>query len=421
MSTMLEQAIIDAEALKEAAVKNAEQIVIEKYQGEIKEAVETLLEQDPMEEDPMADPMGDPLGGMGEEEVPETDEALADQIPLASTEGEKLCPCPGEEEEIEIDFDQLAAQMKGEEEGEAADTGAALEMDSPLALEEDVDINEEDLLDLLEELTLDMQPTQSGWLQRPTSHVEYEIDKLQAKTDTELDIEVDEEAPEESAKDLPTKDLSEGMFGDFGRKVKQKIGDWQAQEEEDAAEYRALRDKANDEEDEETRIGGKKRKKFPGSGLGQGLEAALREEDAEELKEAKKQIKKLKNNVRSRIEENVKYKQILLQMKDTLNEVNLQNAKLLYTNQALGDDSLNERQRKTIAEAIAKACSVIEAKTIFEALQSTVGQASVSRRRAPKSLGEAVERRSLTLPQNRGQKDKADHFSDRLKLLAGIN
>jgi HEAT repeat protein len=141
---------------------------------------------------------------------------------------------------------------------------------------------------------------------------------------------------------------------------------------------------------------------------------------SESLEEAKKQINKLKNNIMERTEENVKYKQILLQMRDTLNEVNLQNAKLLYTNQALGDDSLNERQRKTIAEAISKAGSVAEAKTIFEALQSTVGKASVSRRRAPKSLGEAVERRSITLPHNRGQKAKADHFSDRLKLLAGI-
>ena len=33
---MLEQAIIDAEALKEAALKNAEQAIIEKYSEEVK-------------------------------------------------------------------------------------------------------------------------------------------------------------------------------------------------------------------------------------------------------------------------------------------------------------------------------------------------------------------------------------------------
>ena len=37
MSNLLERAIIDAKALKEAALKNAEQLVIEKYSKEVKE------------------------------------------------------------------------------------------------------------------------------------------------------------------------------------------------------------------------------------------------------------------------------------------------------------------------------------------------------------------------------------------------
>ena len=38
MSNMLEQAIADAAALREQAIKNAEQSVIEKYSSQIKEA-----------------------------------------------------------------------------------------------------------------------------------------------------------------------------------------------------------------------------------------------------------------------------------------------------------------------------------------------------------------------------------------------
>ena len=60
MSSMLEQAIVDATALKEAAVKNAESIIIEKYSEDIKEVVANLLEQDE-EEPPEAE---DPFGGM---------------------------------------------------------------------------------------------------------------------------------------------------------------------------------------------------------------------------------------------------------------------------------------------------------------------------------------------------------------------
>ena len=48
MSKMLEQAILDAEQLKEAAIKNAESALIEKYSDQIRTAVDTILEQDEM-------------------------------------------------------------------------------------------------------------------------------------------------------------------------------------------------------------------------------------------------------------------------------------------------------------------------------------------------------------------------------------
>ena len=42
--SLLKQAIVDAANLKEAALKNAEQMILEKYSNEIKSAVDTLLE-----------------------------------------------------------------------------------------------------------------------------------------------------------------------------------------------------------------------------------------------------------------------------------------------------------------------------------------------------------------------------------------
>mgnify|MGYP001330912105 CR=1 FL=1 len=71
MSSMLEQAIIDAKALKEAAVKNAESEILEKYSYEIKQAVNSLLEQ---AEDDLA-----PEGG--------ADDQFLEQIPNAATSG----------------------------------------------------------------------------------------------------------------------------------------------------------------------------------------------------------------------------------------------------------------------------------------------------------------------------------------------
>ena len=46
MSSLLEQAIIDAAALREAAIKNAESAILNKYSADIREAVDSLLEQE---------------------------------------------------------------------------------------------------------------------------------------------------------------------------------------------------------------------------------------------------------------------------------------------------------------------------------------------------------------------------------------
>ncbi len=60
---MLEEAIIDAEALKAAALKNAETQVLERYQQEVSRAVTDILEQEDEEEMGAEDDMGMDMGG----------------------------------------------------------------------------------------------------------------------------------------------------------------------------------------------------------------------------------------------------------------------------------------------------------------------------------------------------------------------
>ena len=103
MSSLLEQAIVDASALKEAALKNAEASVIEKYSDEVKKNLDRILEQDELGLPPMGD-LGAPAT------APDADL----DVPLGAAEGEELCPCPdeGEETEVEINFDELAEALR---------------------------------------------------------------------------------------------------------------------------------------------------------------------------------------------------------------------------------------------------------------------------------------------------------------------
>ncbi len=75
MSNMLEQAIVDAAALKEAALKNAETQILEKYAPEIKNAVDQLLNEAPEDEE---------LGLMPEEPGVENPEEAPEEEAAAS-------------------------------------------------------------------------------------------------------------------------------------------------------------------------------------------------------------------------------------------------------------------------------------------------------------------------------------------------
>ena len=111
---------------------------------------------------------------------------------------------------------------------------------------------------------------------------------------------------------------------------------------------------------------------------------------------------------------------LLGRAKERLEEINLSNARLFYTNRVLEDTALNERQRKQLAEHIQQAHTVDEAKTIYETLQKTVS--SRSEKRKTKSLSEVVSKRSSTILSSRREVASTNENpqASRWAKLAGI-
>lgn len=331
-SSLLEQAIIDASALKEAAIKNAEAALVSKYADDIKEAVDTLLEA---EEDDLG------LGGLGGEEEPAAGaEASMPDVPSAMGDGERLCPCPEENQEVVIDFDALRQEMDAEEAGGDAMPGTD---DALGGVEEPIEAEEEE-----DELALE----------------EAVLDKLASALAEELKVDV---------KPVPT-----GTLGGAAANPRDR------EEFEDAA-----------------------------------MAQARDTEFAEENKQLKKAVKDLQENMKTTTAENKKLASILRQMSERLTEVNLTNAKLVYKNRVLNSDSLNERQKTKIVEAISGARSTKEAKVIYETLQSTVR--GTAEKRSPKSLSEVVSKKSSPfLPRKRNDSQVNDPAINRMQRLAGI-
>ena len=100
--------------------------------------------------------------------------------------------------------------------------------------------------------------------------------------------------------------------------------------------------------------------------------------------------------------------------------MNVLNAKLLYTNKALGNISLNERQKNQIVESISKADSVLAAKTIYETIQNAVENTG-KEKNIPQSLRETLNRAASPYAVKKTAANSInDLMADRMKALAGI-
>lgn len=329
---MLEQAIVDAKALKEAAIKNAETAIIDKYQDEVRTAMDALLEQE--EEELELGLEDSPDMGLEEEEGA----TLSVDAPDSFSAGEKLCACPDVDEEITIDFDALRQEMEMEE-PDVGGPEAALGLGGEIEDDDEIDIVQEDLealvKEMTEELTVDLQAVGTGTL--GTNDVETE------------------EAEEFAIAGMRDDELAE-------------------EEEEHLKAISDLTDR---------------------------------------LDEALSENKGLSVTVE-------KYEKAVSQLKNKLDEVNLSNAKLLYTNRVLSSASLNERQKTKLVEALGKADSIEETKTIFETLQNTL---ETKHSKAPSSLNEVASNRNSSpfLPRKQKLEESVDDvFSKRMRMLAGI-
>ena len=405
-STMLDQAVIDAEALREAAMKNAEQEVLEKYSGEIKEAVTSLLEQ---EED---------MFGMEDEEGLDANPGIADQMPIAATDGENMCPCPEEEEPMVLDLDQIVAAAQAAESEEEMDLGGDVAADE----EELFEVNDDNLLEVIAQALNEEEDDEEA---KKDFDGDGEVESKKAEWKGSRDKAI-KKSKEEEKKDKPKNEGAE--------KIAPEI--FEDSREQEIDENEELDEELLDEIVEALVVD---MKNVPSGDIfhthptmGQnerGLDVALAQEqdtefaeEQEQLRQALKKLQeqnksqKLKLNKQKKDFDNLK--SIALKATKKLEEVNFSNAKLIYTNRILKSDSLNERQKEKLVEAISKVGSVEEAKIVYDTLNENLSSKSKT---APKTLNEAVNKNNpLILKSNKEKLPAGQNQVDRLKRLAGI-
>ena len=413
MSNLLKEAIVDAKALRESALKNAETIVIEKYSEEVKDTLQKLLEQEddlglalPGEEEPAADAGADPLAAdplaaeepaldaapaeeepLDAEAAPEEDGLADEDIPLGATDdfanldGQNLGDFAGEGEGQQLTIDLGALQESIEALKQSIDEDEEVDLSEFINEEEDEELNEEDAVEAADETIEAAEEELAEEMDDGEDDLEDKAAEVAAGS--ALDGIMSAMSEDVDADDLVEK-IMEKLTVDMGA----DLAGWAGRSQEDK-KYQMEKEMAH-------------------------RRSTDVEEELETLKKAQEELVFENNQLTEKLSD---YEAVLSELKEGLQDTNLSNARLLYTNRVLRNTSLNERQKDKIAEAISNAGSVTEAKTIYDTLQSTV---EAKPQRSPKSLSEAIGRRNTVLRATRQEAPASDPFQDRMKRLAGI-
>ena len=151
---------------------------------------------------------------------------------------------------------------------------------------------------------------------------------------------------------------------------------------------------------------------------------ALREEEEEEMHEGEDEEEMHEEKEES--EEKLQEAYAVIQfLREKLNEVNLLNSKLLFSNKLFRSHSLTESQKMTVIENFDRAGSLREVKLVYATLaESLKGQSSKKPNAPKKSLKESFNR-VASKPQASTRPSKkilteSNQVADRFKKLAGL-
>ena len=392
MSSLLREAIVDAKALRDSALKNAETTIIEKYASEVKETLDKLLEQDDT--------------SLGLEEDSGSVEEVAEGVPLAATDNlsEEEGDMPenmteeGEEVGVTVDLDALqeaVASLEAELEEELSGNQSELDKDddgdidaddfAALRKDEEIEITEDILEALLDE--------EDSGLPDPEADVDYTAGVDDEKGDPAGGEAASETADSIAMKNAGLEEVTDSLVDAIVEKLTVDMG----------ADLSGWAGRSSES-------------------ITYEIEKELAHRRSTDVQDELKTLKKAQEELvfeNSQLSEKLfKYEHAIGELKESLYDINLSNARLLYTNRVLRDPSLNERQKQKIAETISNAGSVSDAKVIYETLQSTV---EAKPKRSPKSLSEAISnKRSSFIRASRQESTISDPLSERMKRLAGI-
>jgi len=357
-SNLLKEAIADAKAVRETAIANARLALEEAFTPKIQSMLSKKIEEeaDDMEETEIEEQTDSSKIGTGDNKVD-----VADGDDTEKSETETSSAAYGSEDSNNTTVDKLTEEededhkeMKDMDEGEEDETTDEGSYKEDEEMEEDLD---------LEAIIRELETT-----------------------DEDEDMDEDED-PEEMAMETEKEDDPAEM----------------AYKEGEDEDHQEMKDMDEDEDPEEE------------LDLDEIIKS-LKEEDEDETKEEgeDEEMKEVKN-LTTKLQEAYS---TIKSLKGTINEVNLLNAKLLFSNKLFKSHNLTEGQKMKIIETFDRAQSTREVKLVYSTLAESLSSGATKKRTIKESFASKTTR--STKPSPKAVIVEADQFTNRMKKLAGL-
>jgi len=351
MSDLLKEAIADAKTVRETAIANAKMALEEAFTPHLKSMLSAKLAEDDMEDD--EDEKKNPFDG--EETYGDEDEmAMADKDEMAMKD----------EDEMEMEPEM------GDDEPEMGDDEPEMEQEGV------IEINGVKYAPVMSEVEDEDEMAMAD-----KDEMKYEGE------DQELDLE-------SVIKELET-EITEGEDDD-------------KDDEDDKVKEEIVTEKDDDDDKDEMKEQSKS------SGIGGGDNKVNKASASDEEDPGKGKDKPMSNESVELKAELKEYKEAVTFLREKLHEVNILNAKLLYTNRLFKEYVLSNDQKMKIVETFDRAQTSREIKLVYSTLAESFKGGSIKKTRVQESASVGT-----TKPTKKIITEESE-VANRFKKLAGI-
>ena len=375
MDNLLKEAIADAKAVRETALENAkialEEAFTPRLQSMLSKKIQSEMENEEAVTEEDEEEVDERMKDEDEDEVEEMRLKADDEDPSDDHSDDDM-----EERMKDEDEDEVEEAMHDEDEDEDEKKDEAMHDEDEDEVEERMKDEDEDEMD--EDLDLD--------------EILKELENEAMHDEDEDDVEERMKDEDEDEEDKVDENDVSSAIGSADNKVDKKAGDSTDIGNADKAKHTESVDEDID--------------------LDEVLKA-LSEEDEKEEKESTDEVSKLESEL-------AEHRDVVKYLRTKLNEVNLLNAKLLFTNKLFRAFGLSNDQKMKVVETFDRATNLREVKLVYSTLAESFGT-KVEKKEIKESKGMASKPVASTKSEKQEEiLSEGEELRNRFKKLAGI-